>query len=1606
MCKLSFLFAALFTLILCGTTQAAVDVTAPGDTVQGVPNDGDWPADESPPNSIDNNPNTKYLHFKGYTGTTGFRVTPSNTQSTVIGLTFTTANDGAQRDPTAYALSGSNVSIDGPYTLIATGEIVDFKQATEWPRFTKNTTPISFANTTPYNHYQIIFTAIRDPAAVVPMQIAEVELLVPQLTAWGPTPSDGAINQAKSILRWSPGDTAVAHDVYFGTDRTAVENADASSPECIELGKTELYSIAAVALQKTSTTYYWRIDEVEDGDTIYKGDIWSFTTAPMKAHSPNPADGEVIVDPKTALSWGPGFNVKSSGAHIVYFGTDETAVANANTSSPECKKPAGQSGKTWTTGLLANDKSYYWRIDEKNKDYTVTKGDVWSFTTPPPGLGTILRELWLNITPTGTTLSLLRNWPWYPDYPDQVDELTSFDSPSYGDSLEQFGGRIHGWLYPPRTGDYTFYLATDDNGELWLSTDENPVNAQLIAYEDSSGDKAWEYGNERSAPIALQAGKRYYISALWKEDTGDDNCAVGWTGPGISTITVIPGSVLMPMPYVRLLAQNPSPRNNTTMVPNTVALTWTPGDNAASHKVWFGTDPNAMELVATKPLGDESYDPGPLEFDTTYYWRIDEVNDTDPDSPWTGRLWRFSTIWLGGDPNLIGWWTFDEEEGAGALVLDWSGYGNDGTIIGGAQRVPAMNENAGNAISLNGGGQNVAIANFDEIIGAGGVPLPEISIAMWARPYTVSEQGMMWFTDGPNPSYGKIRCRIDGGRWQFSHVQGENGNNVDAIGPAAVAGEWAHYVGVRRDNDALYVYINGELGGSAAFTRAEDYPPEDSASWIGSHEGNLYYFVGLIDDVRVYNRALSQAEVRVLSACYEATNPSPPHGNMVDADAVALTWTPGTYAVLHDVYFSDNFDDVNTATTSSGGVYKGRQSELKYPPGPFDTIPVTWGETYYWRIDEVNDTNPDSPWTGRLWRFTTIGLGDDCNGNGIPDECDIANGTSLDCNRNGIPDECDIANGTSLDCNGNGIPDECDIAAGTSHDVNGDGVPDECQIDARVVPVVTLIDPASTTEVRTTLPNSIEAVVRGGKYYLEVWASDTGAIKTGLTGVYVDISFCGQTSASNVEHGTVFTMFTAGDIQPGGVNEFGGSTFAAGVGAEPNWVRIGWIEMSAVIDAPTCSISLLPSTGGVAAYGQGLVPWAFIGLGSVDLQILPPARSYNLDGDSVIGVGDLSLFVPSWQQSVPPAQNAHDFDCDCFVGVGDLSWFATGWLKSPADPTILYPPCPGGGNCGKVTSMDSIAPRGFTLSSLHPTAKMSGTPADIDVAFELVVLNAPSASATTIVLPISIGSITQGQTYYVEVWVSDVGNISTGITSAYVDLHFPAAAASVTNISHGSIFTLFPSGSVAVGVIDELGGSQLSPGVGVAPQWARVAVIRMRADAVPPLVTFSLSPSSTKVASYGRGVVDWDDITLGIASVPPKITGFVRTPRGRGVNGVLLSADNGGGSGLTDTAGYYEVVVPQGWSGTVTPISAEFSLSFDPDALSYGNVTNVLTNQNYVARNICDLNDDDKVSIVDFAYFADYWLKVGVDLPANFDLSGAVGYTDLEIFIQNWLWTP
>jgi hypothetical protein len=88
---------------------------------------------------------------------------------------------------------------------------------------------------------------------------------------------------------------------------------------------------------------------------------------------------------------------------------------------------------------------------------------------------------------------------------------------------------------------------------------------------------------------------------------------------------------------------NPSPANGSADVTQTPVLSWERGVFGDTHDVYFGTDPDSLELGKSGNLGEESYEPGQLEWDTTYYWQVNEANNTEPESPWTGPLWSFTT---------------------------------------------------------------------------------------------------------------------------------------------------------------------------------------------------------------------------------------------------------------------------------------------------------------------------------------------------------------------------------------------------------------------------------------------------------------------------------------------------------------------------------------------------------------------------------------------------------------------------------------------------------------------------------------------------------------------------------------------------------------------------------------------------------------------------------------------------------------------------------------------------------------------------------------------------------------------------------------------------
>ncbi|MEO1449519.1 MAG: PA14 domain-containing protein, partial [Bacteroidota bacterium] len=164
--------------------------------------------------------------------------------------------------------------------------------------------------------------------------------------------------------------------------------------------------------------------------------------------------------------------------------------------------------------------------------------------------GEILMERWDNIE-GGVSVDLVP----VNTVPTSTQNLSLFEIPV--NVAENYGARVRGYICPPETGDYTFWISGDDNCELWLSTDGNPANKTRIAHVPGwTSSRQWDkYAEQQSGTIALEAGVSYYVEAIVKEQGGGDNLAVGWQLPSGTLQRPIDGAhVAPPLPASPCLA--------------------------------------------------------------------------------------------------------------------------------------------------------------------------------------------------------------------------------------------------------------------------------------------------------------------------------------------------------------------------------------------------------------------------------------------------------------------------------------------------------------------------------------------------------------------------------------------------------------------------------------------------------------------------------------------------------------------------------------------------------------------------------------------------------------------------------------------------------------------------------------------------------------------------------------------------------------------------------------------------------------------------------------------------------------------------------------------
>jgi hypothetical protein len=398
------------------------------------------------------------------------------------------------------------------------------------------------------------------------------------------------------------------------------------------------------------------------------------------------------------------------------------------------------------------------------------------------------------------------------------------------------------------------------------------------------------------------------------------------------------------------IAYDPDPLDGAKFIDPDVTLSWTAGFGAKLHTVYFGDNfDDVSNATGGIPEGITTYAPGTLEMDKTYYWRVDEFDGMATN---TGDVWNFKTLPVITitDPNLIGWWKFDE--GSGSTALDWSGYGNDGRLGGDPQWVEGI---MGGALDLDGNDYVSIDGVVDDITGN------NITLSAWIKTTQGGEGNV--FASNDSASGHVLLFGIDNGN---AYV--DDGPSTDW--PPAVNDDQWHMLTYVLNRSKEYIYVDGVQVGT--LTASIDITTETRWSigqeWDDSDPSNFYS--GLVDDARFYNASLTAEQVKELMRGdpLVAWNPRPNNNSTVDIDEAKqpLSWSAGDEAAQHDIYFGlDESDVANADASDTTGIYRGRQGTTSY------SIPeaLEWASgPYYWRIDEYNTDGTIS--TGGIWSFS------------------------------------------------------------------------------------------------------------------------------------------------------------------------------------------------------------------------------------------------------------------------------------------------------------------------------------------------------------------------------------------------------------------------------------------------------------------------------------------------------------------------------------------------------------------------------------------------------------------------------------------------------------
>jgi glucose/arabinose dehydrogenase/chitodextrinase len=452
----------------------------------------------------------------------------------------------------SWTASTDNIGVTG-YNVFVNGNMVNGSLVTGTTYTVTGLTELTI-----YTAYVVALDQAGNNTAGSSIQVTTTE--APDMQA--PTAPSGlsaaAITGTSLILNWtaSTDNVGVAgYDVYRNNVKINTGLVTGTS-----------YNVTGLT---NATSYSFYVKALDDaGNASANSNTLNVTTPDTQSPSaPSNLAASAVTSATLTLTWSAAVDNVAVTGYDVYQNNNKINVSPVTGLSYN------------VTGLTASSTySFYVQARDAAGNISANSNSI-NVTTPAAsvcsGTGAINFQRFNNIT--GTSVANLTSNASYPNSPTGSGTLASFEIPS--NVYDNYGMRVYGYICPPVTGSYTFWIASDDNSELWLSSTSSSANKQRIAYHVQwTTSREWnKYATQKSAAITLMAGQLYYVEALMKDGTQGDNMAVGWAKPGQATTVpseVIPGSSLIAVAPDNQAPSAPGNLTASNITQSTIMLNW------------------------------------------------------------------------------------------------------------------------------------------------------------------------------------------------------------------------------------------------------------------------------------------------------------------------------------------------------------------------------------------------------------------------------------------------------------------------------------------------------------------------------------------------------------------------------------------------------------------------------------------------------------------------------------------------------------------------------------------------------------------------------------------------------------------------------------------------------------------------------------------------------------------------------------------------------------------------------------------------------------------------------------------------------------------------